>query len=476
MVAALDSHFIAGRWQPSDGETRIPAVDPSTEDRFADVACGSATDVDRAVRAAQVAFAEYSTTTVEARVSLLEAIADGFERHRDEICAAITQEMGVPVAAAFNVHFNSGPAHFRETAKALSTFRYEEPSGTTMVTNEPIGVCGLVTPWNFPVNQLACKIAPALGAGCTVVLKPSECAAGSASIIADVLHEAGVPEGAFNLVHGDGALTGTALCAHPDVDMISFTGSTRAGIEISRNAATTVKRVTLELGGKSPNIILDDADLADAVAKGAARCFNNSGQSCIAPARMLVPRNMLSRAEQIAAESAAKAQAGSAYNPQATIGPLANRAQYDKVCAYISIGVEEGARLIAGGAEQPEGVDRGYVVPATVFSDVEPGMRIAQEEIFGPVLCLIPYDDEADAIRIANGTPYGLAAFVQGREIERVRRVARAIRAGIVQINYPPVDRGAPFGGYKHSGNGREWGVHGLREYFEVKSMIGFGT
>jgi aldehyde dehydrogenase (NAD+) len=471
-----DRHFIAGQWQGSQGQGRIAAIDPSTETQIALVARGNADDIDAAVSSARRSFETFSNTSKAERAALLEAIATGFESRREDLCAAIISEMGVPVAAARDIHFASGPAHFRATAEALRAFAYDEPSGTTMVTHEPIGVCGLITPWNFPVNQLACKLAPALGSGCTVVLKPSECSALSANVVAEILHEAGVPDGVFNLVHGDGAMTGAALCAHPGVDMISFTGSTRAGVEIARAAAPSVKRVTLELGGKSPNILLDDVDLEEAVMKGAARCFNNSGQSCIAPSRMLIPRSMLTEAERIAARTAHDTPAGSAYDPKSRIGPLANAAQYEKVRGYIDIGLKEGARLVAGGRERPNGVEQGYVVPATVFSGVSPGMRIAREEIFGPVLCLIPYEDEADAIKIANDTPYGLAAFVQGRDMGRVRRVARHIRAGIVQVNYPPVDRGAPFGGYKQSGNGREWGAHGLREYFEIKSIIGYGA
>ncbi|MCP1337147.1 aldehyde dehydrogenase family protein [Futiania mangrovi] len=470
----LNKHFIDGAWSSSSGDV-IEAIDPSTETVFARVARGTANDVDHAVNAARAAFPAFAATPVGERIRLLEAIASGLEARRTEISEAMSVEMGVPRKAADAVHFPSGPAHFREAARVLASFAFDEQQGSTMVTHEPIGVCGLITPWNFPINQVACKVAPALAAGCTMVLKPSEISPWSAAIIAEVIADAGAPSGTFNLVQGDGLTTGSALTVHPLVDMISFTGSTRAGVEISKAAADTVKRVTLELGGKSPNIILPDADLEDAVSKGVARCFNNSGQSCIAPTRMLVPRPLLEKAEAIAARVAGETLAGPADSPGSVIGPVANAAQFAKVQAYIEAGVASGARLVAGGPGRPDGIVRGFVVQPTVFSDVDPSMAIAREEIFGPVLCLIPYEDENDAVRIANDIPYGLAAFVQGRDMTAVRRVARQMRAGIVQMNYPPVDRSAPFGGYKQSGNGREWGVHGLREYLEVKAMVGFG-
>jgi len=476
MQGSLGHHFIDGTWVASLGEGCLAAIDPSTEKQFANVAIGSRDDVDNAVAAARRAFPAYAETPVDIRIGLLERIAEAFDSRFDDICASITQEMGVPCSAARKAHFGSGPAHFLEAARALKVFAFDEASGTTLVTREAIGVCGLITPWNFPVNQLACKIAPAIAAGCTMVLKPSECSALSATIIAEVMDAAGTPKGVFNMVHGDGATTGNAISTHSGIDMVSFTGSTRAGTEISRAAAATVKRVTLELGGKSANILLEDVDFEDAVRKGAARCFNNSGQSCIAPTRMLVPRARLAEAEAIAADVANNSRAGTAHDAATVIGPLANRTQYEKVRGYIAIGVDEGARLVAGGAERPVGLSEGFVVAATVFSDVTPGMRIEQEEIFGPVLCLIPYEDEDDAVRIANNTLYGLAAFIQGRDMAAVHRVARRIRAGIIQINYPPVDRGAPFGGYKASGNGREWGAHGISEYLEIKSIIGYSA
>jgi aldehyde dehydrogenase (NAD+) len=384
--------------------------------------------------------------------------------------------MGVPISFARNGQAIRGPAHLEPLIDILKHFAFEEDRGTTRLRYEPIGVCGLITPWNWPVNQIVVKIAPALAAGCTMVLKPSEFSALSTLIFAEVLDEAGVPPGVFNLVNGDGKGVGAAIAGHPDIDMVSFTGSTRAGIDVARAATGTVKRVAQELGGKSANILLDDVDLEPAIRRGVAACFTNSGQSCSIPTRLLVPRAMADDAARIAAEAASAYRLGPTDDPETQLGPLVNAAQYARVQELIEAGVAEGARLVAGGPGRPAGITRGYYVRPTVFADVAPQMRIAQEEIFGPVLSIIPYDGEDDAVAIANGTPYGLAAYVQSRDPDRARRVARQLNGGQVHINYPPVDFRAPFGGYRRSGNGREWGEAGLREYLEVKAMIGFNA
>ena len=468
--------YVDGGWRAPAGAGTLDVIDPSTEAPFARIAAGGAADVDAAVAAARRAFDGWSASTLDERVALLERIDAGFERRRADLAAAMSNEMGVPITAARDVHYPSGPAHLRETVKVLRRFAFDTLHGTTLVTREPIGVCGLITPWNFPINQVVCKVAPALAAGCTMVLKPSEVSPLSALIIAEILHEAGVPPGVFNLVNGTGDAVGHAIAAHPDVDMVSFTGSTRAGVAVAKAAADTVKRVAQELGGKSANLLLPDADLERAVTLGTARCMNNSGQSCVAPTRMLVPHGRMDEAAAIARRAAESQRVGPPSDPSTTLGPVAHRAQFDKVQRLIAAGIAEGARLVTGGPGRPAGLDRGFYVRPTVFSHVDPSTTVAREEIFGPVLCLIGYRDEDDAVRIANDTPYGLAAYVQSADLARARRVARRLRAGNVQINHPPVDRGAPFGGYKQSGNGREWGEWGLLEYLEVKGIPGWGA
>ncbi|TFY98825.1 aldehyde dehydrogenase family protein [Ramlibacter rhizophilus] len=470
----LGEFYIDGRWVAPSGGRELDVFDPATGEPFARIAVAGVEAVDGAVMAARRAFEDWAASSVAQRIALLSRVEQGFQARQDDLCRAMSQEMGVPISAARSIHFGSGPAHLKETMRVLERFAFDELRGTTLVTREPIGVCALITPWNFPINQVVCKIAPALAAGCTMVLKPSEVSPLSALIIADILDEAGVPEGVFNLVNGDGAGTGQALASHPEVDMVSFTGSTRAGIAIAKAAADTVKRVAQELGGKSPNILLADADFPRAVTLGANRCFNNSGQSCVAPTRMLVPRARMQEAAHLAAEAARTARVGQPSDPQAALGPVATRAQFEKVQRLIGEGIAAGARVVAGGPGRPEGFERGWFVRPTVFADVDPSMSIAREEIFGPVLCLIAYEDEEDAIRIANDTCYGLAAYVQSADPARARRVARRLRAGNVQLNYPPVDRGAPFGGYKQSGNGREWGEFGLHEYLEIKGIQGW--
>ncbi len=474
MHTHLSEFYIDGRWQAPAGNETISVVNPATEEVVATIAAGGASDVNKAVQAARRAFESWSATGVLDRIAVLRRILEGFERRKEELCRAMSVEMGVPITAARNVHYPSGPAHLNETIKVLEQFDFDQSRGTTLVTREPIGVCGLITPWNFPINQVVCKVAPALAAGCTMVLKPSEISPISALIIAEIIHDAGVPAGVFNLVNGDGPGVGHAISVHPDIDMVSFTGSTRAGIVVARDAAGSVKRVGQELGGKSPNVLLHDADFERAVALGAQRCFNNSGQSCVAPTRMLVPLDRLDEAAAIAARVADATRVGDPADESMELGPVANRKQFETVQAYIERGVRDGARLAAGGPGRPDGLARGYYVRPTVFTDVTPDMAIAREEIFGPVLCVMGYDDVGDAIRIANDTPYGLAAYVQSANLEQARRVARKLRAGNIQINYPRVDRGAPFGGYKQSGNGREWGEFGLQEYLEIKGIQGY--
>jgi aldehyde dehydrogenase (NAD+) len=469
------SFYIDGAWRAPLSAAVLDVVNPATEEAFAQIAAGNAADVDRAVAAARKAFPAYAASTREARIALLGRILEGFNARKEDLSQAMSREMGVPIKAARETHFPSGPAHLIEAMRVLKDFAFDVKHGTTLVAKEPIGVCGLITPWNFPINQVACKVVPALAAGCTMVLKPSEISPISALIIAEILHEAGVPAGVFNLVNGDGAGVGQAIAAHPDVDMVSFTGSTRAGVAVAKAAADTVKRVTQELGGKSANILLPDVDFGRAVQLGVARCFNNSGQSCVSPTRMLVPKDRLPEVEVLAKKATEGIKVGPPADEASVIGPVSNRAQFEKVQRLIGAGLAEGARAAAGGPGRPEGLAKGFYVRPTVFAGVRPDMTIAREEIFGPVLCLLGYEDEDDAVRIANDTPYGLAAYVQAGDPERGRRVARRLRAGILQINYPPVDRGAPFGGYKQSGNGREWGEYGLNEYLEIKGIVGYG-
>ena len=466
--------YIEGKWQAPLSPTLIDVVNPATEEPFAQIAGGNSRDVDRAVAAARAAFPSYAMTSREDRIALLRRIDDGFKRRREDLAQAMSHEMGVPITGARNTHFPSGPAHLQETIKVLSTFAFEARRGTTMVAKEPIGVCALITPWNFPVNQVMCKVAPALAAGCTMVLKPSEVSPLSALIIAEILHEAGVPAGVFNLVNGDGANVGHAMAAHSDIDMVSFTGSTRAGIAVAKAAADTVKRVAQELGGKSPNILLPDADFDRAVSMGVARCFNNSGQSCVRPTRMLVPAKPARGGRGDRAQGCRGHRGRHAVRRSFRPGP---GRQPRAVREGAAVDRDRNCRRRARRRWRPGppcDLSRGFFVRPTVFVDVDPRMAIAREEIFGPVLSVIAYENEDDAVRIANDTPYGLAAYVQSTDLERARSVARRLRAGNVQINYPSVDRGAPFGGYKQSGNGREWGEFGLNEYLEIKGIPGY--
>ena len=469
--------YINGEWVEPSVPNDLDVIDPATEEPCAVISLGNQTDVDKAVAAAKAAFESFSQTSVEERVALLERIAGIYKRRIAEVAEAIRLEMGAPIKLASTAQAYAGLGHIVEAAKVLKTYSFAEDLGEHRVVKEPIGVCGLITPWNWPLNQVACKVAPALAVGCTMILKPSEIAPLSSYIFAEIMHEAGVPAGVFNMVNGDGPTVGTALSVHPDVDMMSFTGSTRAGSLVAQNAAPTVKRVTQELGGKSPNIILDDADLESAVTSGVLHMYNNTGQSCNAPSRMLVPSHLLADAEAIAERvTASKVKIGDTADEATTMGPVVSQLQWSKIQNLINKGIEEGAKLVCGGPGLPDGISKGYYVRPTVFSNVNNQMTIAREEIFGPVLVMIPYETEEEAIRIANDTPYGLAGYVQSGDIDRARKVAARIRAGNVHLNGASGGTDVPFGGYKQSGNGREWGAHGFTDYLEIKAIEGYGA
>jgi len=466
--------YIDGQWVDPVIPHPFDVINPATEAVCGRISLGTAADVDKAVAAAKRALPDYRRTTREERIALLERILEEFANRHDDVATAIMEEMGAPWKLAKFAQAASGPQHIEAAIAALRTFEFEEQHGSTQIIKEPIGVCALITPWNWPMNQVAVKVAPALAAGCTMVLKPSEIAPFDAMIFAEILDAAGVPAGVFNLVNGDGPTVGVAMSGHPDVAMVSFTGSTRAGISVAQTAAPTVKRVAQELGGKSANIILDDADFEKAVARGASNCFDNSGQSCNAPTRMLVPRTRVAEAAAIAAKRATSTTPGDPRDENTRMGPVVSEAQWNKIQALIQKGIDEGATLAAGGTGRPEGLDKGYYVKPTVFSDVSNDMTIAREEIFGPVLCILPYADEDEAIRIANDTPYGLSGYVSSSSLERARAVAAKMETGMVHINNASLDSQAPFGGYKQSGNGREWGPYGIEEFLEVKSVYGY--
>ena len=467
--------YIDGQWVDPVRPRQIDVINPATEEVFAQISLGSAADVDKAVVAARRAFAGFSQTTRDERLALLRRILAEYMKRYDDIAAAVSQEMGAPLQFAKDEQAYCGMAHLKSTIKALESFHFEEQRGTTRIVREGIGVAGLITPWNWPLNQIAAKVAPAIAAGCTMILKPSELAPFNALIFAEVMDAAGTPAGVFNLINGDGPGVGTAMSGHPGIDMVSFTGSTRAGILVAKSAADTVKRVSQELGGKSPNIILDDADLEMAVANGVRGVMSNSGQSCNAPTRMLVQRKQHDTALAIAKRVADAFKVGDPNAADTQIGPVVSAAQYNKIQALIDSGIKEGATLVAGGLGRPDGLNRGCYVKPTVFGHVTPDMTIAREEIFGPVLSIMPYETEADAIAIANDTVYGLSAAVSGKDVDRARRVARQIRAGQVKINSPAWDTFAPFGGYKQSGNGREYADWGIHDFVEVKGIIGYG-
>ena len=464
--------YIDGQWVDPIEPKTLDVDNPTTEQVSGKISIGTAADVDKAVKAARHAFATWSLSSREERLELLQAIAAEYQKRSADLGEAVSEEMGAPPSLGSGFQVYLGLGHLNNAIDALKNFSFEEPRGAALILKEPIGVCGLITPWNWPINQIACKVFPALATGCTMVLKPSEVAPYSAQIFTEVMDAAGVPAGVYNLVYGDGAGVGVALSSHPDIDMVSFTGSTRAGIDVAKNAAATVKRVTQELGGKSPNIVLDDDAFATNVAAGVAAMMPNSGQSCNAPSRMLVPRSRIDEAIAAARSAAEQVTVGDP-NDSSAIGPVASKAQFDKIQGLIQKGIDEGATVVAGGPGRPDGLDTGYYVRPTVFADVTNDMTIAREEIFGPVLCILEYDDLDHAVEIANDTDYGLAGYVAAADLEAARAVARRIRAGQVAINHA-FDLNTPFGGYKRSGNGREWSEYGFDEYLEIKGTLGY--
>jgi len=466
--------YIDGQWVDPAQPRSIDVINPATEKSAGRISMGTAADVDRAVKAARTAFASYSQTSVQERIALLERVLAEYKKRYADMAAAITEEMGAPAALARDAQAAMGLAHLQTALEVLKNYRFSEARGSTLLVKEPIGVCAFITPWNWPVNQISCKVAPALAVGCTMVLKPSEIAPFSAVVWTEIMDAAQVPAGVFNLVNGDGPTVGAALSSHPEVDMVSFTGSTRAGIEVARNAAPTVKRVHQELGGKSPNIILEDADFAHAVTAGVRGVMGNSGQSCNAPTRMLVPNARMAEALAIAKAAAEATTVGDPVSSGAALGPVVSAAQWDKIQTLIHKGIEEGATVVAGGPGKPAGLETGYYVKPTVLGNVNNQMTVAREEIFGPVLAILGYDTVDEAVAIGNDTPYGLAAYVSGTDPEATRKVASRLRAGQVNINSVPLDLSAPFGGFKQSGNGREWGDHAFGEFLEVKAVLGF--
>ena len=468
--------YINGEWVNPTKPNDHFIINPANEEQIAVISLGTEDDVNKAIAAAKTAFETFQFSSLDERIAILEKITNLLKERNEEVAQAISAEMGAPLWLARSSQAPSGYAHFAETLRVLKEYAFERKMGPSQVLREPIGVCGLITPWNWPINQVACKVAPALAIGCTMVLKPSELAPLDAMILAEVIAESGVPKGVFNLVNGDGLGVGVPLSSHPDIDFVSFTGSTRAGIEISKNAAPTVKKVALELGGKSPNIVLEDADIEKAVRQGVRICFGNSGQSCNSPTRMFVPRAKLEQAKEVAkatAESVAVANPSDENAPKGSIGPLSNARQFTKVTGMIEDAIKEGNELIAGGTGRADGFDKGYFVKPTVFVSKDNNSTIAREEVFGPVLTIIPYDNEEHAIQMANDTVYGLSAYVQSSDNDHARAVARKIRAGMVHLNGVPTQIEAPFGGYKQSGNGREWGEFGLEEFTEVKAIMG---
>jgi aldehyde dehydrogenase (NAD+) len=467
--------YIDGAWVPPAAPKTLDVINPATEAVAGRISLGGQEDVNRAVAAAKRAFETFGHSSREERLDLMHRIIAAYEKRMEEMAHAITEEMGAPIWLSKSAQAMIGLVHLKTAAGVLANYAFEHKRGSTNIVKEPIGVCGFITPWNWPMNQITCKVAPAIAVGCTMVLKPSEIAPFSAYLFAEIMHEAGVPAGVFNMVNGDGPTVGAAISSHPDVEMVSFTGSTRAGIEVARNAAPTVKRVHQELGGKSPNIVLDDADLATAIPRSVQNMMNNSGQSCNAPSRMLVPRSL--QAEIVAiAKSAAEAIKVGDPTGNANLGPVVSETQWNKIQGLIEKGIEEGATLVTGGPGRPEGLERGYYVKPTIFSDVTNDMTIAREEIFGPVMAILPYDSVEQAVAVGNDTPYGLAAYVQGKDPAKVAAVAAKLRAGQVILNGAGMDPMAPFGGYKQSGNGREWGDHAFGEFLETKAVMGLAA
>ncbi len=465
--------FIDGAWVDPIEPKEFKVINPATEEVAGVISMGSAKDIDLAVNAARRAFDSYSRTPQAERLAMMERILASYKAHYDEIAQAISVEMGAPVTLSKGSQTAIGVGHISAMIDVLKTFKFEELRGTVRLVQEPVGVCALITPWNWPMNQVAAKVIPALAAGCTMVLKPSEYSPFSAIIWARVMQEAGVPKGVFNLVNGDGASVGAALSSHKEIDMVSFTGSTRAGTEVAKSAAASVKRVHQELGGKSPNVLLDDADFEKAVKRSVMHVFQNSGQSCNAPTRMLVPASKLAEVEAIARRVAETVITGDPMSEKTNLGPVVSKLQFERVEGYIAKGIAEGAKVIIGGVGRPDGLEKGYFVKPTIFSNVNNQMTIAREEIFGPVLCILPYDNEEQAVEIANDTPYGLAAYVWSQDNLRARRIGGRIRAGQVTLNGASGTMNTPFGGFKMSGNGREYGEFGLRDFLEVKAVIG---
>jgi aldehyde dehydrogenase (NAD+) len=465
--------YIDGKWVDPKGSDTLDVINPATEEPIGKIALGTPADVDAAVAAAKRAFETYSQTSREERLALLDKVIETYKKHMGEMAKLISQEMGAPMSLANAAQAPAGLGHLMVARNVLANYQFSEDQGTTRIVREPIGVCGFITPWNWPVNQISCKVAPALAAGCTMVLKPSEVSPFSALLYAEIMDEAGVPPGVFNLVNGDGPTVGAALSSHPDIEMVSFTGSTRAGKDVARRAADTVKRVTQELGGKSANILLDDANLEEVVSRDVMSMMMNSGQSCNAPTRMLVPRAKVDEAAAIAKAAAEKVKAGDPNAEDTVIGPVVNETQWNRIQDLIQKGIDEGATLVCGGTGRPEGLNRGYYVKPTVFSNVTNDMTIAREEIFGPVLSILPYEDDEDAVRIANDTDYGLSGYVSSADKERALGIASRIRSGNVHVNGAPLDPSASFGGYKQSGNGREWGEAGFEEFLETKAIFG---
>ncbi len=466
--------FIDGEWQTLSDRPTMDLVNPATEQVSGKLHLGNEDDVDRAVKAARNAFPGFAATSLNERIELLQSITDGYKARFDDIGSAISEQMGAPKKFAVRFQAGAGLSHFKQVLKIIETYNFERDINATRVIREPIGVCGMIVPWNWPMNQITCKVAPALAAGCTMVLKPSELAPGPAIILAELLEEAGVPRGVFNMVQGEGPVVGAAIARHPDVDMVSFTGSTHGGIAVAEAAAPTIKRVGQELGGKSANILLDDVDFEDAVTRGVTLCFRNSGQSCNSPTRMLVPRASMVEVAEIAKHAAEGIRVGDPNAEDTVMGPVVSEKQWSGIQGHIRSGINEGATLVTGGLDRPDDLPAGYFVQPTVFADVTPDMTIAREEIFGPVLSIMAYDDEAHAVTIANDTPFGLAAYIESADLARAQAIARRVRAGMIHLNGAAADPSAPFGGYRHSGNGREWGLHGLEEFTEIKAVMGY--
>ncbi len=467
-----EKFYIDGKWVLSNSDRKLDVKNPANGKVIDKITLGNKKDLDLAVKAAKNAFKSFSLITKKQKIDIFNNIIDVYKKKLNELSSIITSEMGAPKTLAEKAQAPSGLGHFIQVRKIIEDFSFEKKVNSSYVRKEPVGVCGLITPWNWPLNQIACKVAPALAAGCTMILKPSEEAPLNAIIFAEILHEAGLPKGVFNLVNGMGEEIGSSMSKHPDIDMISFTGSTNAGISVAKNSADTVKRVTQELGGKSANIILDDDLFSKAIVKGVYQCMNNSGQSCNAPTRMLIPSKKMDDAIRIARETAEKLSVGDPNKDSTNIGPVINERQYTKIQDYIRKGIEEGADLIVGGVDLPQNLNKGFFIKPTIFANVTENMTIAKEEIFGPVLSILGFNTEQEAIEIANNTIYGLSGYVSAQNKDKAKEIANKLRTGMVHINYAPVDQNLPFGGYKMSGNGREWGAFGIEDFLENKAVI----